>query len=458
MPQTPPPGVSPTATTRRNLLRAGATTLAAATVSRPATVPAAPLDGRTSRWDHEYTFGRTQLFMEEYHQGSLEILGRLHGELEWIGELTSRAASVIRQGHTVWTSMNTGHMPHEEQKATRRGSPRIMKDHRPDQFAALQKGDMIFTNHCNRDVLAARERGVYVVCVTVNYVDNEFRPEGFTDPSHSNPDKLKLKDVSNAILHSHVPYEQGLVHAPEIPQFALCPSSQTGLGAVHWMLNAELANKLADPAARSVDRSSIYLQTLTQRVRQLRAQMPLLREVAVTMTRRIRAGGRWFAKSIEHAGFESEFNVASGVRVVNTGDWQAQPAQNVMLITAISPAYRPEAALALEKQIEGAYVVGIGPDSLDGVRPPGCLLDIADAGFDNLSPESGGVIEIPMRQETICPTSGVVGNILQQMLVAQWADEMLRRGAYPYFLMGYFQRGGREYNNIMAPFFQQQGY
>ena len=245
--------------------------------------------------------------------------------------------------------MNIGHMPHEEQKATRRGSPQIMKDHQPDQFAALQKGDMIFTNHCNRDVLAARERGVYVVCVTVNYVDNEFRPEGFTDPSHSNPDKLKLKDVSNAILHSHVPYEQGLVHAPEIPQFALCPSSQTGLGAVHWMLNAELANKLADPAAKSVDRSVIYLHTLTERVRQLRAQMPLLREVAVTMTRRIRAGGRWFAKSIEHAGFESEFNVASGVRVVNTGDWNAQPAQNVMLITAISPAYRMETALALGK-------------------------------------------------------------------------------------------------------------
>ena len=58
------------------------------------------------------------------------------------------------------------------------------------------------------------------------------------------------------------------------------------------------------------------------------------------------------------------------MRVVNTGDWQAQPAQNVMLITAISPAYRAEAALALEKQIEGAYVVGIGPDLWTGSVPP----------------------------------------------------------------------------------------
>lgn len=51
---------------------------------------------------------------------------------------------------------------------------------------------------------------MYVVCVASNYQDNEFRPAGFTDLSHSNPDGLMLKDVSNAILHSHVPYTQGL--------------------------------------------------------------------------------------------------------------------------------------------------------------------------------------------------------------------------------------------------------
>ncbi|HIM57612.1 MAG TPA: hypothetical protein EYM39_13005 [Candidatus Latescibacteria bacterium] len=68
---------------------------------------------------------------------------------------------------------------------------------------------------CNRDVLAARERGVYVVA-TINYQDNEFRPPGFTHISHSNPVGLMLKDVSNDIMHSQVAYTQGLVRAPEI--------------------------------------------------------------------------------------------------------------------------------------------------------------------------------------------------------------------------------------------------
>ena len=448
----------PAKTTRRGALGAGAAAvsgLAVGAIAKPREAIAHSTE-TTSRWEHEYTFGHTVLFMEEYHAGTLEILGSQAGELDHIGELTSRAASVIRTGGTVWTSMNLGHMPFQEQRQNRRGSPGIMRDH--GDFKGLKKGDMVFTNRCHKGVLAARERGVYVVCVTTNYQDNEFRPPGFTDISHANPDGLMLKDVCNEILHSHTPYRQGLVHAPEIPEFAICPSSGTGSGSIHWLLNAELAHKLAVRSAKEVDRSAEYLRILTHRVAQVRGHMDRIRETAVEMARRIRAGGRWFARSIEHPGFESEFHVASGVRVVNWGDWDAAREKNVMLISAISPAFPDEIRLALQKQVEGAFVVGIGPSDLDGVRPNGRLIDIADAGFDNFSPESGGVITIPGRRDTICPTSGIVGNVIQQMIVAQWADEMVRRGSCPFFLMGVFQKGGQEYNAAMKLFFERQGF
>ncbi len=453
-------------TSRRNLLNAGATLVAGMaghSLLKTTETQAAPARHENSEWEHEYTFGHTVLFMEEYHQGTMEILRCQSGELDQIGELTSRAARVINDGGTVWTSMDSGHMPHFEQKEDRRGSPGILREHAKD-FNRVQKGDMVFTNLCNKDVLAARERGVYVVCVTINYHDNEFRPRGFTadDNYHSNRDGLLLKDVSNEILHSHVPYYQGLVHAPEIPEFAICPSSGTGSGSIHWMLNAEIANKLANPEAKVVDKSAEYLRILISRIAQIEDHMDQIREVAVAMARRIRAGGRWFGRSIEFAGFESEFNVASGVSVVNwsneTHSWDATKDRNVMLINAISPAYSDEVKLALEKQIEGAFVIGIGPRSMDGVEPTGSLINITDAGFDNFSPESGGVIQIPGRDSSICPTSGIVGNVIQQMIVAQWADEMVRRGSVPYFLMGYFQNGGREYNAAMRPFFERQGF
>jgi hypothetical protein len=447
-------------TTRRDVLCAGTSMIAGVAsglVATPQATHAKEHVEKPMHQDAECNFGHTILFMDEYLRGTLEILGRLHGEVERVGELSARAASVTRSGRTVWTSMDSGHMPHYEHQANRRGNPGILKNH--SKFDRLQKGDMVFTNDCNRSVLQARKRGVYVVCVAINYQDNEFRPSGFTDTTHSNPDGLMLKDVSNAILHTHVPHQQGLVHAPEIPEFVICPSSGTGSGALFWMLNAEIADKLANKKAKPVKKSITYLDTLTDRVKRIKQQRDRIREVAVSMARRIRDGGCWFMRSIEFKGFESEMtHVASGPMIVNTGDWERSKEKNVLLVNAISPAYKPEVNLAIQKQIEGAYVVGIGPEKLDGVRPAGRLIDIADVGFDNHSPESGGVIAMPEHQGGICPTSGVMGNIIQQMICAQWVDEMVRRGSVPYFFMGSFQEGGSEYNAAMKPFFERQGF
>ncbi len=444
---------------RRNMLRTGAALgagIASGAFIKPGEAQTLP-QGKMPyprQWALEYTFGHTIPFMHEYHQGTMELLGRLNGEIDHIGDLSSRAASVVRNGGTVWTSMNIGHMPSSEQKEDRRGSPGIMKD--SAAFDEFQKGDMVFTNHCTSAVQKARDRGVYVVAVTVNYIDNEFRPVGFTN---TNENGLMLKDVSNEILHSHVPYCQGLVHAPEIPEFTLFPSTTTGLGAVHWMLNAELANKLADKKAPEVSKSAEYLRILTERVNRVREHCPRIREAAVTMARRIREGGRLFVRSIEHPGYASELHgVASGPMIVNWGDWNATKDKNVLIINAISPAYPDEVKLAMEKQLEGAYVIGIGPESLDGVVPHGRLIDIADTGFDNFSPESGGVMSVKGRKGTMCPTSGVVGNVIQQMLCAQWVDEMVRRGSVPYFWMGFFQNGGKAYDDGIRPFFELQGF
>jgi len=458
-------------TSRRELLRTGAilgTGIAAGGVPASASAETCSVKKCESRWDNEYDYGHKILFMEEYYQGTMEILGCLSGELDHIGELSSRAVSVIKNGGTVWNSAHIGHMPTVEQSEERRGNPKVMKTHtaKSDKqnkgempeaaFEDLKKGDMIFTNYCNRSLQAARDRGVYVVSIPVNYINNEFWPEGYVLP---NEDNLMLRDVSSEILHSYIPYEQGLVHAPEIPYMAICPSCVTSLGALYWMLSAEIAHKLADPKAKTVDRSAEYLAILTERIEKIGAtHMSHIRETAVEMAHRIRDGGRWFVKSIEHRGLQSELvRVASGPWMPNTGDWNAHKTRNVMLISGITPSYPDEVRLALDKQVEGAFVIGIAPASLDGVIPPGRLIDASDAGFDTFSPESGGVISIPKRSDTICPTSGITANVIQQMICAQWADEMARRGSIPYFLMGNY-RAGRGFNRMMQPYAEQRGY
>ena len=273
-------------------------------------------------------------------------------------------------------------------------------------------------------------------------------------------DDLLLGDVSNEILHSHVPYYQGLVHVPEIPEITICPSTMTGEGTLFWMINAEIAQKLYEKQSGNVDKGAHYLRILTERVEQVKGHMDRIREVAVTMARRIRAGGTWFVRSIEHPGIETDLHwVECGPMIVNRGNWDAAKGENVMLICGISPAYPDEIKLALEKQIEGAFVIGVGPQSLDGEVPVGGrLIDVADAGFDNFSTESGGVVTIKKLEHTICPTGEIVDNIIQQMICAQWTDEMVRRGSIPYFFKGVCQVKGREFNDVMIPYADAQGF
>jgi hypothetical protein len=397
-------------------------------------------------------------FMDTYFTGSCDIIDRLRGELEHIGELTTRAADVIRGSGVVYASINFGHMPEHETAARRRGNPGIMKEHggwASTDFAIVKPGDMVFTNDCARKMQAARDRGAYVVAVTCSYINNEFRPQGVTCP---NEDDLLLHDVANDILHSHVPYEQGIVLADEIPGVTLCPSATTGAATLFWMLTGELANKLHHPHAPAIDKSAAYIAILRERVERIATHMDLIQDTARIMARRIRDGGTWHVQSLEYPGLASELHsVECGPMIVNNLPWIATK-PNVLLVSAISPAHRDEVELARDKRHEGAYVIAVGPSSLDGRTPTDRLLDVANVGFDNFSPESRGVINIEGCHDAICPTSGIVANIIQQMICAQWADEMIRHGSPPHFFKGVNQVGGRDFNAMHKPDFERRGY
>jgi hypothetical protein len=406
----------------------------------------------------ESTAPPSRPFMDVYFDGTNALLDGLGGELEHIGELTARAASVIRHGGSVFGSMNFGHLPSHETASARRGNPGLMREHggfATTDFSVVGPGDMVFTNDCARKVQAARDRGAYIVAVTTSYINNEFRPVGLTCP---NEDDLLLRDVATDILHSHVPPEQGLCRAPQVPGVTLCPSAGTGMGTLFWMLTAGLAQNLASEPAGAADKSAEYLRVLRDRIDRVRGYRDRIQEIAQLMAHRVLDGGTWHVRSPEYPGLASELHwVECGPMIVNNMPWDpGRP--NVLLINAISPDHPDELALAAEKRREGALVISIGPAYPDGAAHAGRLLEESDVAFDNLSPEPQGVIAIDGRKEPLCPTDSIIGNLIQQMICAQWAEEMIRCGAPPYFFRGINQVGGRDFNAARLPLFQERGY
>ena len=122
-------------------------------------------------------------FAAHYLARTCALLDELGGELDHVGELVDRAASVIRHGGRVYASMNFGHLLSYETATARRGNPGLMTEHggwASTDFDLVRPGDMVFTNDCARKVQTARDRGAFVVAVTCCYIDNEFRPRGVT--------------------------------------------------------------------------------------------------------------------------------------------------------------------------------------------------------------------------------------------------------------------------------------
>jgi len=404
--------------------------------------------------DPEHTWGHTIAFGEEYYQNAAELLREVRGEADNITEVSQIAADALRAGNKVYANIVIGHMPGAELANDREGNPAMFEfcpddPGNPEHYNAMKQGDVLLTNHVAESVKEMRDRGVYVVVFTTCYVNNRNAPPGKVLP---NPNDWMPEDVATRVIDSHIPWEQGLVHAPEIPEFALCPGSANATNSIHWMITAEVANVLATGQPADGAKAREYVDILLSRIEDFHArEMARVDEIAVTIAKRIISGGYYFVRS-RNPGVQSESNgVAQGPMFTNAFQPRKDGNRDTFLIAAVSADDPQEIAWAEEARANGNYVVGIGPSHCQR------LPELCDVFFDDRCDEPAGVLEIPGRDDKICPATGTLNNIIMWMLTAQFVDEMCRRGAVPYFWMGFY-RNGRPYNDVMRPFFLERGY
>ena len=406
----------------------------------------------------EHTWGHTIAFGEEYYQNVVKLLRAIHADAGIVAEVAVRAADAIRAGRKVYANITTGHMPTSELMNEREGNPALFEFTgsdvcTPEQFAAMQEGDVLLTNHVSEAERQARDAGVYVVIFTTCYVNNRNTPPEMV---HPNENDLMPEDVASRVVESHIPWEQGLVHVPEVPEMAVFPGSSNGTCSIHWMITAEVAHTLATntPPDGSVGRQ--YLDILLERLAEVHAQdLEQIGQVAVIVAKRIISGGRYFVRS-RNDGVKSDANgVAQGLMLCNA--FEPRPAteggdRDTFLIAAVSADDPQELEWADEARANNNYIIGVGPSDSAGLRSR------CDVYFDNRCAEPAGVIAIPGQEEKVCPATGILNNIIAYVLTAQFVDEMCRRGAVPYFYMGVYRQLGGPYNQAMNPFCLARGY
>ena len=402
----------------------------------------------------EHTWGHTIAFGEEYYRNATKLLRDIRREADAIAEASDVAAEALQRGNKVYANIVIGHMPGYELANDREGNPGFFEfcpddSGDPEHYKAMQAGDVLFTNYVGEPVKEARDKRVYVVVVTTCYVNNRNVPPGKVLP---NPNDWMPEDVATRVIDSHIPWQQGLVHVPEVPEFEVCPGSANGTNTIHWMITAEVAYALATEKKPDGDKGSAYVDLLLSRLDTIHAEeMERIGDVAVTVAKRIISGGHYYVRS-RNQGVQSEASgVAQGPMMTNAFPVRPDGDRDVFLIAAVSPDDPQELTWAEEAKANGNYLIGIGPSTCRKLR------ERCDVFFDDRCDEPAGVIDIPGRAEKVCPATGTLNNIIMWMLTAQFVDEMCRRGAVPYFWMGFF-RGGLEYNNVMRPFCLERGY
>jgi hypothetical protein len=270
--------------------------------------------------------------------------------------------------------------------------------------------------------------------------------------------------VSSVILQSYIPYTQGIVDCPQIPELKILPSSANSLFTIFWMFQCEVANKVKNRGAQHVDKSKTVIDTILERIHEAyRLERDYMFDHAPAVANLIGKGGHFHVTS-DHPAVQEESNrVANGPMMTNAfrrivrfdgavmGEDDLRRG-DVHLLATIEPDAKPVVDEAKKAKDIGMYVVAIGPEQCLELRR------YADVFIDNHCPEGYGLMSILGYDRKVGSIGSILNNTLMWIFTAQFIDEMVRRGWIPWFYLGYYQVGGREYDVAIKQFFDKQGF
>jgi uncharacterized phosphosugar-binding protein len=379
-------------------------------------------------------------FGEEYYQESVRILNLMwNNHKDQIGKISEHAAAVLRAGNKVVWDCTAGHSNILEVDPNLPCLPKggmISAMEFSGQKATIDglgKSDMLITNYINEQTVAAHERGVYVVGVTDSYFRHRSYSEQDNLDKKPNYKDLELEGISDEVLISEAPGQVGLVAMPHIPEMKCGAGTGNFMIALYWYVVSEVADKMKNPDSPSLKYATQYRETLMKRLESIHtSQKALIWKTAATVAEKIGHGGRMWVDSTPGSVNCDASGASMGMTLTNFFDRKTMKAGDVYLVAEVSDSTNTKMTqYAAEAKAKGAYVIGIGPSNQSAIKK------VADAYFDNLSPEGYGLFQIKGHDNRIALAGSLINCIVYGAFSSQLADEMCKRGWDPKYYMSY---------------------
>ena len=379
-------------------------------------------------------------FGTEYYSETVRVLNLMwDNRKDQIGKISERAAATLRAGHKVVWDCTAGHSNINEVEPSLPCLPKggmISATEFSGQKAtidALGKEDMLITNFINEQTVAAHKRGVYVVGVTDSYFRHRSFSEQDNQDKKPNYQDLELEDISSEVLISEVPGQIGLVNIPYISEMKVGAGVGNFMIALYWMVVSEVADKMKNPDASSLQYAAQYHDTIMKRLDIIfTTQKSLLWSTADELAVKVGNGARMWVESWPKSVSNDASGASMGLVFTNHFPKDKMKPGDVMFVCEVSDS--TNSAMVQEARAakaRGAYIVAIGPPNQVELKK------LADVYFDNLSPEGYGLFRIKGHNNRIALAGSLINSIVYGAFSTQMVQEMNKRNWYPKYFMSY---------------------
>jgi hypothetical protein len=401
-------------------------------------------------------------------------------ELDNLLEASYHIAQTFKSGGTCFCQWETGHSIDGDMFPDRPGDPEIftMGYTMGTPSVEPKAGDLLLVNVLRQPLEDPRKKGIFVIGGPTPWCADTEHTELLTEENQ----KLKIKMYSDIWIETYITTLGAIMWLPG--ETAPIGPTSGALGMVtYWAMIADAVRLLARDGVvvkvkgdepklgekapyvnLNMPLAEGYFAESMKQTGQIEAETGMVKRIASASVDSILSGGKLYVYSRYREALSAEANGKRGglalINITHADDKNFKGSGKDFMIMGI---YKPDDEVdiqMLEKfRKTGMKIASIGPATRDGRSPDGRSIARETDFHLGLMCDTYGIFAVPGIERKVCPTSGLLVNIMFWATAIEIAEEIIRRtGNTPGVLSTGALRGGSEQRARRMDMVRFRGY
>ena len=395
-------------------------------------------------------------------------------------EASYHIAKTYRKGGHCFCQWETGHSFDGDMFPDRPGDTDlfIMGYTMGKPTAEPKSGDLLLASVLRQPLDDPRGKGIFVIGGPTPWCGDTANPELLIPRNQA----LRIKPYSDIWIETFIPTRGALMWLPG--ETAPLGPTSGALGMItYWAMVADAVRILArddisvkvkgdepilpDTAARvglNEPLGSSYIDESIRQTGQIEAEYGTIEAIAKAAADSILSGGKLRVYSRHHEALCAEASgKRGGLALINTTDADDKDFKgsnsDFMIMGIYDPGDETDLAMLNKFRKAGMTIASIGPRTRDGKIPGGATVPgEADFHLGNMC-DTYGLFALPGVERKICPTSGLLVNLMFWAVMIRLAEEiMARTGNTPGVLSTGAVIGGGDQRGKRTELYKARGY